>query len=40
MITIEQSYTMFAYGIGIGILLTAAWHTLAMIIGWLYKILN
>lgn len=40
MITITESYTLFADGIGIGILLTAAWHLLAIVIAWLYSLLK
>lgn len=40
MITITESYEMFGYGIGIGVLLTAAWLLLAIVIAWLYSFLK
>lgn len=40
MIELSESYSMFADGIAIGILLTAAWYLLAIVIQFFWDILR
>lgn len=40
MIELSESYGMFADGIAIGILLTAAWYLLAIVIQFFWDILR